>query len=202
MGGPSFFSSAPPGKLSLAVSTTNTTSLTHTAVCATAHCSLYLFPSYKLHMHNAHGCVVGSLSFNHLAEGRGGGRRNIVLAQEWPQPQCVLVTVVIISTSLNPVTPYIQRPSRAQILQASAAAVVLPEPYLLLSGGPGVGQHHHVKDQNRICMVHLVTQHTAVTRQATAAKSHPFGSNTLHLVPVEHLRSLVVTHLSCGRRLE
>ena len=43
-------------------------------------------------------------------------------------------------------------------------------------------------------MVHLVTQHTAVTRQTPAAKSHPFGSNTLHLVPVEHLRNMVATH--------
>ena len=28
----------------------------------------------------------------------------------------------------------------------------------------------------------------------TAAKSHPFESNTLHLVPVKHLRNLVATH--------
>ncbi|DBA99928.1 TPA: hypothetical protein ACH3X1_013809 [Trebouxia sp. C0004] len=43
-------------------------------------------------------------------------------------------------------------------------------------------------------MVHLVTQHTAVTRQTPAAKSHLLASNTLHLVPVEHLRNLVATH--------
>ena len=43
-------------------------------------------------------------------------------------------------------------------------------------------------------MVHLVTQDTAVTRQTPAAKSHPFESNTLHLLPVEHLRNLVATH--------
>ncbi len=40
-------------------------------------------------------------------------------------------------------------------------------------------------------MVHLVTQDTAVTRQAPAAKSLPF---TLHLPPVEDLRNLVATH--------
>ena len=39
-----------------------------------------------------------------------------------------------------------------------------------------------------------MTQDTAVTRQTPAAKSHPFESNTLHLLPVEHLRNLVVTH--------
>ena len=54
----------------------------------------------------------------------------------------------------------------------------LTGPYLLLSG----------------CMLHLVTQHTAVTRQTPVAKSHPFRSNTLHLVPVEHLRNLIATH--------
>ncbi len=43
-------------------------------------------------------------------------------------------------------------------------------------------------------MLHLVTQHTAVTRQTPVAKSHPFRSNTLHLVPVEHLRNLIATH--------
>ena len=43
-------------------------------------------------------------------------------------------------------------------------------------------------------MVHLMTQDTAVTRQTLAAKSHPFESNTLHLLPVEHLRNLVATH--------
>ena len=61
-------------------------------------------------------------------------------------------------------------------------------------GRPGVEQHQHVEHQSRICMVRLVTQHTAVTRQIPAAKSHPFGSNTLHLVPVEHLHNLVATH--------
>ena len=39
-----------------------------------------------------------------------------------------------------------------------------------------------------------MTQQTAVTRQTSAARSHLFGSNTLHLVPVEHLRNLVATH--------
>ena len=34
---------------------------------------------------------------------------------------------------------------------------------------------------------------TTYSRDETA-KSHPFGSNTLHLVPVEHLRNLVATH--------
>ncbi len=43
-------------------------------------------------------------------------------------------------------------------------------------------------------MVHLVTQDTAVTRQTPAAKSHPFESNTLQLLPVENLRKLVATH--------
>ena len=43
-------------------------------------------------------------------------------------------------------------------------------------------------------MVHMVIQHTAVTRQTPAAKSHPFGRNTLYLVPVEHLSNLVATH--------
>ncbi len=42
--------------------------------------------------------------------------------------------------------------------------------------------------------VHMVTQDTAVTRQTPAAKSHPFESNTLHLLPVEQLRNLVATH--------
>ena len=44
------------------------------------------------------------------------------------------------------------------------------------------------------CMVQLVTQYTAVTRQTPAAKSHPSGSNPLHLVPLERLRNLVATH--------
>ncbi|DBA81989.1 TPA: hypothetical protein ACH3X1_007692 [Trebouxia sp. C0004] len=35
---------------------------------------------------------------------------------------------------------------------------------------------------------------TAVTTQTLAAKSHPFESNTLHLLPFEHLRNLVATH--------
>ena len=39
-----------------------------------------------------------------------------------------------------------------------------------------------------------MTEHTGVTRQTPAAKSHLFGSNTLHLVLVEHLRNLVATH--------
>ena len=43
-------------------------------------------------------------------------------------------------------------------------------------------------------MLHMVLQHTAVTRQTPAAKSRSFGSNTLHLVPVEYLRNLVVTY--------
>jgi len=43
-------------------------------------------------------------------------------------------------------------------------------------------------------MVHLVTQETAVTRQTPAAKSHPFESNTLHLLPVENLPKLVAIH--------
>ena len=43
-------------------------------------------------------------------------------------------------------------------------------------------------------MVQLVTQYTAVTRQTPAAKSHPSGSNPLHLVPLERLRNLVATH--------
>ena len=43
-------------------------------------------------------------------------------------------------------------------------------------------------------MLHMVMQYTAVTRQTPAAKSHPSGSNTLYLVPVEHLRNLVATH--------
>jgi len=43
-------------------------------------------------------------------------------------------------------------------------------------------------------MVHLVTQDTAVTRQTPAAKSHPFESNTLHLLPVENLPKLVAIH--------
>ena len=34
---------------------------------------------------------------------------------------------------------------------------------------------------------------TRYSRDETA-KSHPFGSNTLHLLPDEHLRSLVATH--------
>ncbi len=34
---------------------------------------------------------------------------------------------------------------------------------------------------------------TTYSRDETA-KSHPFGSNTLHLLPVEHLRNLVATH--------
>ena len=36
--------------------------------------------------------------------------------------------------------------------------------------------------------------YTDVMRQTPAAKSHPFGSSTLQLVPVEHLRNLVATH--------
>ena len=43
-------------------------------------------------------------------------------------------------------------------------------------------------------MVHLVTQDTAVTRQTLDAKSRPFVSNTLHLLPFEHLRNLVATY--------
>ena len=69
----------------------------------------------------------------------------------------------------------------------------LTGPYLRLSGRPGVG-HQHVENQRSICMVHLVTQNTAVTRQTLAAKSHPFESNTLHLLHFEHLRNLVATH--------
>lgn len=42
--------------------------------------------------------------------------------------------------------------------------------------------------------VHLMTQDTALTSQPPAAKSHPIESNTLHLLPVEHLRNLVATH--------
>ena len=43
-------------------------------------------------------------------------------------------------------------------------------------------------------MVQLVTQYAAVTRQTPAAKSHPSGSNKLHLVPLERLCNLVATH--------
>ena len=43
-------------------------------------------------------------------------------------------------------------------------------------------------------MVHLVIQHTAVTGNIPAAKSHPSASNTLHLVPFENLRNLVARH--------
>ena len=43
-------------------------------------------------------------------------------------------------------------------------------------------------------MLHLVTKHTAVTGQTPSAKSHPFGSDTLHFRPVEHLRNLLPTH--------
>ena len=43
-------------------------------------------------------------------------------------------------------------------------------------------------------MVNFVTQDTAVTRQTPAAKSHPFESQTLHLLPVEYLPNSVATH--------
>ncbi|DBA89096.1 TPA: hypothetical protein ACH3X1_016269 [Trebouxia sp. C0004] len=43
-------------------------------------------------------------------------------------------------------------------------------------------------------MVQLVTQYAAVTRQTPAAKSHPSGSNKLHLVPLQRLRNLIATH--------
>ena len=88
----------------------------------------------------------------------------------------------------------VPKKKRRRILQASAAAVCLTGPYLRLSGRAGVGQHQHVEHQSSICMVHLVTQDTAVTRQTLAAKSHPFENNTLHLLPFEHLRNLVATH--------
>ena len=39
-----------------------------------------------------------------------------------------------------------------------------------------------------------MTKHTAVTGQTQDAKSHPFGSYTPHLRPVEHLRNLLATH--------
>ena len=74
------------------------------------------------------------------------------------------------------------------------AAVCLTGPYLRLSGRAGVGQHQDVEHHYSICMVHLVTHDTALARQTLAAKSHPFESNTLHLLPFQHLRNLVATH--------
>ena len=43
-------------------------------------------------------------------------------------------------------------------------------------------------------MMHLLTQLTVVNRQTPAAKSHPFRSNMLHIVSIEHLCNLVATH--------
>ena len=48
---------------------------------------------------------AGDSKRERVREGWGGGRRNIVLAQEWPQPQCVLVTVdapTVTPTSRDP----------------------------------------------------------------------------------------------------
>ncbi|DBB07025.1 TPA: hypothetical protein ACH3X1_011616 [Trebouxia sp. C0004] len=84
---------------------------------------------------------------------------------------------------------------RRRILQASAAAVVLQDHTCCRAADlTRNSTNQNVEIQEPICMLHLVTKHTAVTRQTQAAKSHPFGSNTLHLVPVEHLRNLLARH--------
>ena len=58
--------SAQPHQVSLALLLAQPTlQVLPTQQYALLRTALYLFPSYKLHMHNAHGCVVGSLSFNH-----------------------------------------------------------------------------------------------------------------------------------------
>ena len=99
---------------------------------------------------------------------------------------------VIASDGLPCVTISVTNLSSESISSATAAGFGGERDSSLRSDANG---HQHVNNPQRTCTVHSVTQHTAVTRQTPAAKSHPFGRNTLRPVPVE--QPISRTHTSC-----